>query len=109
MDGYTISREHFTSKLGPEDDTQDARVNLGRVEKGDHRVLRFNLRTPCNLLAAKTMESQQEEAKIPMPQANPTNLCTDGEYILESTINAPSISAVKDGEGKLLFKEDNCD
>ena len=33
----------------------------------------------------------------------------DGEYILEATVNAPSVDAVKNGKGKVLFEEDNYD
>ena len=30
----------------------------------------------------------------------------DGEYILEVTVNAPSVDAVKNGKGEVLFEED---
>jgi Lysyl oxidase len=33
----------------------------------------------------------------------------DGEYILEATVNAPSVDAVKKGKGQVFIKEDNYD
>jgi Lysyl oxidase len=41
MDGYRISRENFK----PKEEGGDGSVNLGCVDKGNHRVLRFNLHT----------------------------------------------------------------
>jgi hypothetical protein len=33
----------------------------------------------------------------------------DSEYILEATVNAPSVDAVKNGKGEMLFEEDRYD
>ena len=33
----------------------------------------------------------------------------DGIYTFKATVNAPSVDAVKNGKGKILFKEDNYD
>jgi hypothetical protein len=33
----------------------------------------------------------------------------DGDYILEATVNAPSVEMTKNGKGKVLFEEDNYD
>jgi hypothetical protein len=33
----------------------------------------------------------------------------DGEYILEATVNAPSVEAAKNGKGKIIFEEDDYD
>jgi hypothetical protein len=33
----------------------------------------------------------------------------DGEYTLEATVNAPSVESIKNGNGEVLFEEDNYD
>jgi hypothetical protein len=171
LDGFRISRENFKRKEAG----GDGSVNLGCVDKGNHRVLRFNLHTlnigdkdlvignpkdrpdifehsdvfstgfqfrqpPFFVYFLKNDVSSVKISgyKIPfcfdaLPPASCENQgiaagvgedvyeselpcqfvviddVADGEYTLETTVNAPSVDAVKLGKGKVLFEEDNYD
>jgi Lysyl oxidase len=170
LDGFSIYTENFIRK----EEGGDGSVDLGCIDKGSHRVLRFNLhclnvgdedlvignpkerpdifehsdvfdtgfqfREKFFVYALKNDDSGviQRGYKIPFCfDGGPKYSCDyqgiaaggnedvyesdlpcqfvriddvpDGEYILEATVNAPSVDAAKNGKGKVLFEEDNYD
>ncbi len=170
LSGLAISKENFKTK----EEGGDGSVNLGCIDKGEHRVLRFNMITynkgdkdliigkpedrpdifePSNVfdtgfqfrqppfflynLRNDDLSVNIQGYKIPYCfdglgqgcdyqgiKANggediygadePCQFLVidnmqDGEYILEATVNAPSVEAAKNGKGKIIFEEDNYD
>lgn len=171
LNGFVITTENFKTI----EEGGDGSVNLGCVNKGEHRVLRFNMITynigdkdwiigsPKDRLDIFEPSTVFKEVgfqfrkppffvynlrnddhsvniygyKIPycfegLDQGcgyqgikahggedtygveNPCQFVVidnipDGEYILEATVNAPSVEAAKTGKGKIIFEEDNYD
>jgi hypothetical protein len=177
LDGFKITRENFKrvkdGNFGS--DGTDGSVNLGCVDEGNHRVLRFSLITknigdkdliigdprdrpdifeasdvydtkyqfrthffvynlrnddssvnihgykiPYCFDALEKMDcfnqgilaggAKEDTYEFSMPcQFVVIDDVPDGEYILEATVNAPSVDAVKSGKGTVIIEEDNYD